>query len=187
MKDRTSVEQPWSMPVAVAEIPETGRHLRIAADAGTRAAVAKAVNVAALPRLEASFELTRQGDGVRVAGQVSATVGQICVVTLEPMESEVEETVDLVFAPPREQPKRTHAASDAEPAEAVDAEDPPEILRDGTIDLGAVATEFLLLAIDPYPRKPGVVFDAPKIPDDPASHPFAALAALKKDPGGKGA
>jgi uncharacterized metal-binding protein YceD (DUF177 family) len=187
MKDRTSVAQPWSMPVAVAEIPETGRHLDIAADAGTRGAVAKAVNVAALPRLEASFELTRQRDGIRVAGRVSATVGQTCVVTLEPMESEIEEAIDVVFVPPHDEPKRARAADDAERAEAVDAEDPPEILRDGTIDLGAVATEFLLLGIDPYPRKPGAVFDAPKVPDDPASHPFAALAALKKDPGGKGA
>ncbi len=49
------------------------------------------------------------------------------------------------------------------------------------MDVGAVATEFLLLAIDPYPRKPGAVFDAPKN-DDPGAHPFAALAALKKPP-----
>ena len=52
-------------------------------------------------------------------------------------------------------------------------------LRDGVVDLGAVATEFLLLGIDPYPRKPGAVFDAPPA-GDPSSHPFAALAALKK-------
>ena len=63
--------------------------------------------------------------------------------------------------------------------QALEAEDPPEALRDGVIDLGAVATEFLLLGIDPYPRKPGAVFDAPPA-GDPASHPFAALAALKK-------
>ena len=43
----------------------------------------------------------------------------------------------------------------------VAADDPPEVLHDGAVDLGAVATEFLLLGIDPYPRKPGAVFDAP--------------------------
>ena len=53
-----------------------------------------------------------------------------------------------------------------------------------SVDLGAVATEFLLLGIDPYPRKPGAVFDAPAT-GDPAGHPFAALAALKKDGTGK--
>ena len=51
---------------------------------------------------------------------------------------------------------------------------------------GAVATEFLLLGLDPYPRKPGAVFDAPPA-DDPASRPFAALAALKKGETPKGA
>ena len=59
------------------------------------------------------------------------------------------------------------------------AGDPPEALHDGVIDLGAVAIEFLLLGIDPYPRKPGAVFDAPPA-GDPTSHPFAALAALNK-------
>jgi len=51
-----------------------------------------------------------------------------------------------------------------------------------TQDLGAVATEFLMLGIDPYPRKPWAEFAAPKVDSDGA-HPFAALAALKKDPG----
>ena len=49
----------------------------------------------------------------------------------------------------------------------------------GTIDLGRLAMEFLTLGIDPYPRKPGVVFVAPEAPKDPEEHPFAALKALK--------
>jgi len=60
-------------------------------------------------------------------------------------------------------------------AEAVE---PPETLVDGVVDLGVVATEFLMLAIDPYPRKPGAVFEPPQNPDA-GSHPFAALAALR--------
>ena len=54
-----------------------------------------------LPRLEANFDVTRHGaDGLRVCGRVSATVGQNCVVTLEPLANEVEEDIDLLFAPP---------------------------------------------------------------------------------------
>jgi hypothetical protein len=41
-----------------------------------------------------------------------------------------------------------------------------------------IATEFLLLAIDPYPRKPGAVFQPP-VTEDNSAHPFASLAALK--------
>jgi uncharacterized metal-binding protein YceD (DUF177 family) len=170
-------ERPWSVPVAVADIPDTGRRIDLTADDATRLAVAKVAGVAALPRLEASFELMRQGhDGLRVAGRVVASVTQHCVVTLEPIESEIDENVDVVFAPQADAvPEKTAGSV----LNAADAEEPPEPLRDGTVDLGALAIEFLILGIDPYPRKPGVVFAAPPA-GDPASHPFAALAALKK-------
>jgi hypothetical protein len=63
--------------------------------------VAKIAGLRALPRLQATFRLARQGaDGLRVNGEVSATVGQNCVVTLDPIDNEVQEEVDLVFTPP---------------------------------------------------------------------------------------
>jgi len=164
----------WSAPVTVAAVPETGRRLDLVADDAARDAIAKAVGLAALPRLEARFDLTRQGaDGLRAVGRVSATVVQNCVVTLEPIESQIDEAVDLVFLPDVAPP------AEAVDLEALETDEPPEAIRDGVIDLGAVATEFLLLGLDPYPRKPGAVFDAPPA-GDPVSHPFAALAALKK-------
>jgi hypothetical protein len=45
--------------------------------------------------------------------------------------------------------------------------------------LGAIATEFLLLGIDPYPRKAGAEF-SPQKSEDGSAKPFAALEALKK-------
>ena len=62
-----------------------------------------------------------------------------------------------------------------------DEDEPPEPLVGGTVDLGAVAAEFLILGIDPYPRKDGAEFAAPRA-DLAGEHPFAALAALKKPP-----
>ena len=70
----------------------------------------------------------------------------------------------------------------AQTTEAGD-EEPPEPLIEGKVDLGAIATEFLLLGIDPYPRKAGAEFAAVKTADDSA-RPFAALEALKKRLGG---
>ncbi len=172
---------PWSVPVAVEDIPDTGLHIEIDAPAATRAAVAELAALRELPRLSAVFDLTRQGADVHVAGQVSARVGQTCVVTLEPIESAVEEAVDLKFAPapaggtepePKSARKRTSGG-----------DEPPEPLVDGTLDLGALATEFLILGIDPYPRKPGAQFAPPKV-EDAGEHPFAALEALKKRRGG---
>jgi hypothetical protein len=182
MTARRSVERPWSVPVAVTEVPETGRRVELVPDAATRGALAGAVGVAALHRLAAEFDLVRHGhDGLRVSGRVTATVDQLCVVTLETVQSEISENVDLVFEPASApDPKATRVEAVA----SLDAEEPPEAMQNGTVDLGAVATEFLLLGIDPYPRKPGVTFDAPPA-GDPAAHPFAALAALKKGNGEK--
>ena len=68
---------------------------------------------------------------------------------------------------------------------ADDETDSLEPLVGGTVDLGAIATEYFLLGIDPYPRKPGAVFEPPSA-GDAATKPFAALAALKKlGPGDK--
>jgi uncharacterized metal-binding protein YceD (DUF177 family) len=166
---------PWPVPVALDEIPDSGLHLEIVAPDEVRGDIARLAAVRELPYLAASFDLSRRGAGVHVAGTVKARVGQTCVVTLEPVENDVEEPVDLVFAP---QP------AGAEAPEAGDADaDPPEPLVGGKIDLGAIATEFLNLGIDPYPRKPGAAFTA-RQEDAGGPHPFAALEALKKGPGG---
>lgn len=186
-RQRLQAAPPWSVPVVVAEVPETGRSLELAPDEAQRRAIAAAAGLLELPRLEAAFDLARHGaEGLRVAGRVSATVIQRCVVTLEPVENEVSEDIDLLFRPQPEIPVapvddggRTGHTGPL----GLDAEEPPEVLHGGMVDLGALATEFLMLGIDPYPRKPGAVFEAPAA-GDPASHPFAALAALKKD-GGK--
>jgi uncharacterized metal-binding protein YceD (DUF177 family) len=173
---------PWSVPVTVEEIPETGLHLELEAPDAVRTAVARLANVREVSRLSAAFDLKRRGAGVQVDGQVSGRVGQTCVVTLEPIENDVTEPVGLRFAP-----EAPMAADDPETAgdlaAALTDEEPPEPLIGGKVDLGAIATEFLMLGIDPYPRKPGVQFTAPEVKDTGAN-PFAALEALKKGPGG---
>jgi len=168
---------PWSFPVRRDDVPETGLHLDLVADEATRAVIAGLAGVRALPRLAATFEVVRQGGGLKVTGEVAATVEQTCVVTLEPMTSELREPIDLAFVPPRDAARPEEATDEIDPA----AEDEPETLVDGVADLGTAAIEFLLLAIDPYPRKPGAVFEAPAS-GDTGAHPFAALAALKKSP-----
>ena len=178
-----AVDLPWSVPVVAAEVPETGRHVELEPDEATRQAVASVADVVALPSLKATFDLTRHGaEGLRVEGRVLATVVQNCVVTLEPIESKIDEAVHVVFQPePGEQP----GPPPDDEIHALDTKDPPETLVGGAVDLGSLATEFLILGIDPYPRKDDAVFDAPPA-GDPASHPFAALAALKKGPASQG-
>ena len=166
----------WSVPLAVTEVSEAGRHLDLTADATARRAIAALAGlIGDLPRLEASIDVTRRGsDGLHMVGRVTATVVQSCVVTLDPVESQIDETMDVTFLP-----EDSPAAAAANGLQSLQADDPPEAIRNGSVDMGAVVTEFLLLGINTYPRKPGAVLDVPAA-DDPSSHPFAALAALKK-------
>jgi uncharacterized metal-binding protein YceD (DUF177 family) len=163
----------WNVPVRLDEVPESGLRFDLVADAGVRSTVAGMAGVEAVARLEAEFEVTRYGrDGLQVSGTVSATVRQTCVVTLEPLDNEIHEAVDLTFVP-------GDAASTPAREEGLGAHEPPERLVDRGVDLGAIAAEFLILGIDPYPRREGAVFTAPAS-GDAADHPFAALAQLKK-------
>jgi len=174
----TSPEQIWSVPVRADGVPEGGRHVKIHADSRTRDALARAAGLLGLARLDAVFDLARYGrSGLRVTGTVSASVRQACVVTLDPVDNEIEEAVDVVFAPGHEAAAPEVVLS---PDGAAGASEPPEPLVNGIVDLGAVAIEFLMLGIDPYPRKPGAVFALPEA-EKPSDHPFAALAALHKD------
>jgi hypothetical protein len=179
MADRAN---PWSVPVVVAQIPDTGLHREFEASAGERRALAERGGLRDVLSANASLELTLMREGrVHVIGRVQARIGQTCVVTLDPMENEIDEAIDLIFAPPEQIPALADLVDDAAESD-VEIPDPPEPIVNGAIDLGRLATDALFLGVDPYPRKPDAVFEPPVIPDDPEDHPFAALKALKSDP-----
>jgi uncharacterized metal-binding protein YceD (DUF177 family) len=164
-------ETVWSVPVQLAEVPDTGLHVKLEAPEPVRARLAELAGLRAMSELTATFDVTHRGAGLHVGGQVKAQVEQSCVVTMEPLGNAIDEKVDLLFVP------------GVKPRAEGETDDLPEPLINGRIDLGAIATEFLVLGIDPYPRKPGVAFEGPT-PETNGAHPFAALAALKKEQGG---
>ena len=166
--------------VNVAQIPDGGLHREIEADDRARAAMAETAGLREMSSAHAAFDLShRSGGRVHVTGRVQAKVGQTCVVTLEPMENEIDEEVDLIFAPAEEIAPQLDADDD-DGASAV--AEPPEPIESGTIDLGRLATDVLYLAIDPYPRKQGAVFEPRLTASDPEDHPFAALKTLQTAP-----
>jgi hypothetical protein len=176
MSADTRSEPCWHVPVRLDGVPDTGLHLDLVADSRVREALAAFAGAEELPRLEAAVDIARHGGGLRVAGKVSATVGQTCVVTLEPMMSEVEEAFDVVFSPAGSPAAAFSAAGSAD-----STDEPAEPIVDGVADLGSVLTEFLLLGIDSYPRKSGAVF-SPPADADAGPGPFAVLAKLKNPP-----
>jgi len=175
-------ENPWSVSVVVAQIPEGGLHREFEANAGERQALAELGGLREMLSANASLDLTPMLQGrVHVTGRVKARIGQSCVVTLDPIENDIDEAIDLIFAPPDQIPALADLVDDAAESEA-EIPDPPEPIVAGMIDLGRLATDALLLGVDPYPRKPGATFEAPAIPADPEDHPFAALKVLRGDP-----
>jgi Large ribosomal RNA subunit accumulation protein YceD len=162
----------WHVPVRLEDVPDTGLHLDLEADEEVRARLAALAGVVSVRQLGVTADLTRRGEGLRAAGRVIANIAQTCVVTLEPIENTVDEAFDVLFQPP------DVAGSSPDGPAPKEVDDTREPLVNGAADLGAVATQFFLLGIDPYPRKPGAEFSGPA-EDRAADSPFAALERLK--------
>ena len=170
---------PWSFPIVVAQVPEAGLHQVLEASAAQRDRIAAAAGVNAVLQATATLAVVPEvGGRINVTGKILARVEQTCVVTLDPVENDLDETIEAVFAPSAQIPASPKSVQKEEGDEA-EIPDLPEPILNGIIDLGQLATEYLILGIDPYPRKPGVAFAPPEIPEDPDEHPFAALKALK--------
>ena len=158
---------PLSRPVSVFDLPDQGMDATVEATQEEREALARDFEIPAIHSLSGFFHLSGTSRRVHVSGRIAASVSQICVVTLDPFESEIQENVEVDFAAP-------------DIASAQAGEDAPDAIVEGAIDLGALTAEFLALGLDPYPRKPGVDFTY-HAAEDKATSPFAALAKLKRD------
>jgi uncharacterized metal-binding protein YceD (DUF177 family) len=157
-------------------LADLGRERRFAfqPDEATRAEIAKTLGLIALPAFSAIIDVSPWLDGVELRGVWKADVVQTCGVSLEefatPLASEF-----VVRAVPAESPNAV--GEDSEVVVDPEADDPPDVLEGDTLDLGGYAIEHLGLEIDPFPRKPGAVFEPPQTP--PPISPFAALRDLK--------
>jgi uncharacterized metal-binding protein YceD (DUF177 family) len=173
--DHLDVTRLWPHPLSLSEIQRSAVQSTLEADAAVRERIAKALGLESLSSLEARLKASPWLDGVQVDGRWTATVGQICGVTLEPFETDLHGEIHLRALPagsPALGAREDHEV-DLDP----DADDPPDVLDTDQIDLGAYVVEDLSLAIDPFPRKPGVTFEAPETNGEPS--PFAVLAKLK--------
>jgi uncharacterized metal-binding protein YceD (DUF177 family) len=162
---------PLSRPIFVAHLPQEGVELTVEASEEERSALARDFKLPAIHELKGRFLLEGSEERVHVEGAVNAKVSQICVVTLEPFESEIEENVEVDFARPGSARANAPAANPDH--------DPPDEIAGNHIDLGALTAEFLALALDPYPRKPGASFSFETGEAGPES-PFAGLKKLKE-------
>lgn len=161
--------------IETAEIDADGRHVDFTADESERQALIARLDLLDLKEFTVAADIRRDGDSpaILVQGRFRATVTQKCVVTLDPVESAIDEGFDVRYLPVADW--EAHLQRDVEVSP--DDED-VEPMTGTAIDLGATVAEYLALAIDPYPRRPDVEFrfdnDAKADPG-----PFSALAKLR--------
>lgn len=183
-------DRPLSHPIEIARLPQSGLRLELSTSEAARRAVAEWLGILGVEALAASLQVAPRGGRVAVKGRLAARVVQACVVTLEPVEEQVDEEIDLVFASPEEvaaaEARAFREREDGtteilvDQATLLDPDTLPEPIENGRIDAWALALETLSLGLNPYPRKPGAEFAQPA-PAEPEPSPFAALAKLKKD------
>ena len=150
------VKSPVSFKASVMRLPQKGLPVVIEADARQRQALAEAHRLVSVERFRAELLVTQwKRNGVKVSGHVEADITQECIVTLDPLQAKIDETVEGLFLP--EDSKLGRLGFEGGGEIHVDAEGPdsPETFSGDTIDVGALAEEFFGLGIDPYPRKPG--------------------------------
>lgn len=165
-------------PLLVADVPPKGKRFTIEMSEAECVEIAKILELPKVSAVRAELDVQHFGEeGLEVRGTIHADVTQTCVVSLDPFDSHQNLDVDIRFSPDGIDPfDDTVSIEDLVDENAVD---PPDKLVDGQIDLGQIVFEFLALGLDPYPRKPGAVFEEPPAEDE--TRPFAALRALKRD------
>jgi hypothetical protein len=177
MADTVSEAWSWGRLLAWPAPRATERRLSLAAGPEVREQVASDLDLEAVQRLAAEVVVRPWLDGMELEGRVDALVTRLCGVTLEPFEVIIDEPLKVRVVP-EGSPNAPQAESEI--VIDLDAEDPPDEAAGDGVDPAAYVVEALALALDPFPRKPGVVFEPPA--ENGEVSPFAALASLVKRP-----
>ncbi|KQT50758.1 metal-binding protein [Aureimonas sp. Leaf454] len=171
--------------ITASRLPQNGMPIRFVARDDERKGLAQRLDIPAVERLEADVTVEAwRNEGVRIIGDYGADVVQSCVVTLEPVRQTIEETIDLVFVPEQSRLARPDTTADGELHLDPEGDDIPETFTGDRIDFGAVLSELVALALDPYPRAAGIEFDdfdTDPEPDAGKISPFAKLESLKRE------
>jgi len=169
---------PWSSTIRFRDLERGPVQRRLEADPAVRKAIARYLGLVSIEALEADLVASRWLDGAEIEGRFRAEVTQTCSVTAESFPDTVSGVFQVRVLPPG-----SPNAPQEDLGEEIDldpeAEDPPDVLESEAIDLAAYVLEHLSLELDPFPRKPGAVYEPPA--DTDAESPFAVLRLLKKD------
>ncbi len=153
----------WSHLVEIDEVGGESKTFNFKATEQERTDLARRMGLISVESAQASVTVQRVSGGlIHAMGIIRADLTQSCVVSLGPVPAKIEDEFEgwfgdkdkaLSFAKARNEREAKKAHTELEILEeSVD----PEPIVNGKIDLGELATQYLSLALDPYPRAEGV-------------------------------
>jgi uncharacterized metal-binding protein YceD (DUF177 family) len=175
---------PLSQSYNLARLGHAGDEVRFSADEAQRAAIAAWSGVLSLENLSVQVKLAKLGTvQFGLDFHVTAELNQACVVTLAPVPARIDHHFyrELHFVGH----SRRKAAPESVGEVVLDAgalegpEEAPEEIESLHYDLAGPALEEYVLALEPYPRCPGVEFTPPDTGGEAPENPFAVLKGLK--------
>jgi uncharacterized metal-binding protein YceD (DUF177 family) len=169
-------QAPLSRLYNLGRLGQTGDEISFHASEEERAELAKTVGLLEVPNFSAHIALKKiSPTNFEIAYRLGAEIVQACVVTLEPLAASIARvfTRELHYTPNLRRPAEKEVI-------VVPGDDElPEEIGSLHFDLAGPLMEEFLLAIDPYPRAPGVEFSSPSSATAPPDSPFAVLKDLK--------
>lgn len=177
----------WSLPVKAEDVPQSGKKMDISPDADRRKALAKQLEILELKDLKATLNLSRERAHIlHIKGQLEAKIKQACVITLEPVETVLKDEFEAWYADENQAISFKKAQYEAQSKKELmdipmlDESEDPEPMINGAVDVADLVTQYLSLAIPPYPTKEGITYsvqvEEPKEAKNPMKlNPFAAL------------
>jgi uncharacterized metal-binding protein YceD (DUF177 family) len=172
---------PLSQIYNLARLGNAGDRIAIPTDEAQRAAIARWADVLSLESLLVKVEIKKLAPnhyGLEFA--MTADVTQACVVTLEPVPAHLEHRFsrELLFTG---QVRRKAPPPESAPEVVLDSleDEGPEEIESLHYDLAGPLLEEFVLVLEPYPRCPGVAFEAPGDGLEAPESPFAVLKGLK--------
>jgi hypothetical protein len=189
------IKPEWSFEVLVDEIGESGLVKEALANETECKDIARRLDVEKILNLKASVHLFQDKGSITIhaKGSFSADVVQKCVVSLEPVNSHINEEFEVWFSDTEHVVSLNQVRQEKESnkkdteVEIPSEKDDPEAVIDGRIELGEIIIQNLALSINPYPHAEGAVYkNVCDHPDDdanknPRHKPFAELKNWKKE------
>jgi uncharacterized metal-binding protein YceD (DUF177 family) len=166
---------PFSHLYNLNRLGQAGDEVQLVPSDAERGALARFAGVLRVDSFAAKIDLKKLSPNrFRLVFSLDAEIVQACVVTLAEVPAHIQLTFDrqLHFEP------ALRRVADEGAVEVPLEDDAPEEIDSLHYDLAAALIEELILALDPYPRAPGVEFQAPE-GEGAAESPFAVLKGLK--------